>query len=92
MDVTQVSRMRFRPGSMSLCSSPVRSWPRVLIWVCGPPRPIFVIGADRSGVSALTWALGQHHAFRASVSHGAYTTIGGDFTSVAVGYNYAWAR
>jgi glycosyltransferase involved in cell wall biosynthesis len=26
----------------------------------GPPRPIFVIGADRSGVSALAWALGQH--------------------------------
>ena len=26
----------------------------------GPPRPIFVVGADRSGVSALTWALGQH--------------------------------
>lgn len=36
-------------------------------------------------------ALDQHHAFRASVSRGAYTTIGGDFTSVAVGYNYAWA-
>ena len=26
----------------------------------GPPRPIFVIGADRSGASALAWALGQH--------------------------------
>jgi len=39
-----------------------------------------------------SWALDQHHAFRASVSRGAYTTIGGDFTSVAVGYNYAWAR
>jgi hypothetical protein len=39
-----------------------------------------------------SWALDQHHAFRASVSHGAYTTIGGDFTSVAVGYNYAWTR
>jgi hypothetical protein len=39
-----------------------------------------------------SWALDQHHAFRASVSHGAYTTIGGDFTSVAVGYNYAWPR
>ena len=40
----------------------------------------------------LSWALDQHHAFRASVSRGAYTTIGGDFTSIAVGYNYAWAR
>ena len=39
-----------------------------------------------------SWALDQHHAFRASVSRGAYTTIGGDFTSAAVGYNYAWAR
>ena len=26
----------------------------------GPPRPVFVIGADRSGASALAWALGQH--------------------------------
>ena len=39
-----------------------------------------------------SWALDQHQALRASVSRGAYTTIGGDFTSVAVGYNYAWAR
>lgn len=39
-----------------------------------------------------SWALDQHHALRASVSRGAYTTIGGDFTSVAVGYNYAWTR
>jgi len=39
-----------------------------------------------------SWAFDQHHAIRASVSRGAYTTIGGDFTSVAVGYNYAWAR
>ena len=30
----------------------------------GPPRPVFVIGADRSGVSALAWALGQHPALR----------------------------
>ena len=32
------------------------------------------------------------HAIRASVSRGAYTTIGADFTSIAVGYNYAWVR
>jgi hypothetical protein len=37
-------------------------------------------------------ALDRHHAIRASVSRGAYTNIGADFTSVAVGYNYAWAR
>jgi hypothetical protein len=39
-----------------------------------------------------SWALDQHHALRASVSRGAYTTIGGDFTTIAVGYNYAWTR
>jgi hypothetical protein len=37
-------------------------------------------------------ALNRHHAIRASVSRGAYTTIGADFTSIAVGYNYAWTR
>ena len=34
----------------------------------------------------------RHQAIRMSVSRGAYTTIGADFTSIAVGYNYAWAR
>jgi hypothetical protein len=37
-------------------------------------------------------ALNRKNAIRASVSRGAYTTIGGDFTSLAVGYNYAWVR
>ena len=37
-------------------------------------------------------ALNRNHAIRASVSRGAYTTIGADFTSIAVGYNYAWVR
>ena len=37
-------------------------------------------------------ALSRGHAIRMSVSRGAYTTIGADFTSIAVGYNYAWAR
>ena len=37
-------------------------------------------------------ALGRGQAIRMSVSRGAYTTIGADFTSIAVGYNYAWAR
>ena len=35
-------------------------------------------------------AVGRHQAIRASVSRGAYTTIGAAFTSIAVGYNYAW--
>ena len=37
-------------------------------------------------------ALGRRQAIRISVSRGAYTTIGADFTSIAVGYNYAWVR
>ena len=37
-------------------------------------------------------AIGRRQAIRMSVSRGAYTTIGADFTSVAVGYNYAWTR
>lgn len=37
-------------------------------------------------------AIGRGQAIRMSVSRGAYTTIGADFTSIAVGYNYAWAR
>lgn len=37
-------------------------------------------------------ALRPGHAIRASISRGAYTTIGADFTAIAVGYNYAWSR
>ena len=37
-------------------------------------------------------ALDRRQAIRASVSRGAYTTVGADFTSIAVGYNYAWIR
>ncbi|MBS1868260.1 MAG: glycosyltransferase [Actinobacteria bacterium] len=33
----------------------------------GAPRPIFVIGAPRSGASALAWALGQHPAIPAAI-------------------------
>jgi hypothetical protein len=36
--------------------------------------------------------LTRRQAIRMSVSQGAYTTIGNEFTSIAVGYNYAWAR
>ena len=42
--------------------------------------------------STFSKSLARGHAFRLSVSHGAYTTIGAAFTSVAVGYNYAWFR
>jgi hypothetical protein len=37
-------------------------------------------------------AIDRHQAIRAPVSKGAYTTIGADFWSIAVGYNYAWTR
>ena len=37
-------------------------------------------------------AVSRGQAIRISVSRGAYTTIGADFTSVAAGYNYAWTR
>jgi hypothetical protein len=37
-------------------------------------------------------AVGRSQAIRMSVSRGAYTTIGAAFTSIGVGYNYAWAR
>ncbi len=37
-------------------------------------------------------AIARGQAIRISVSRGAYTTIGADFTSIAAGYNYAWAR
>lgn len=37
-------------------------------------------------------ALKRRHAIRLAVSRGAFTTIGADFTSIAIGYNYAWAR
>ena len=42
--------------------------------------------------ATLSRALGRGHAIRVSVSQGAYTTIGNDFTSIAVGYNYAWVH
>ena len=37
-------------------------------------------------------ALDRRQAIRMSVNRGAYTTIGADFISIAVGYNYAWVR
>ena len=36
--------------------------------------------------------LGRSQAIRMSVSRGAYTTIGADFTSIGASYSYAWAR
>lgn len=42
--------------------------------------------------STFSWAIDQHHSVRASVSRGAYTSIGANFTSVAVGYNFAWIQ
>jgi hypothetical protein len=41
--------------------------------------------------TTFSWALDRHHSVRASLSQGAVTSIGADFTSIAVGYNYVWA-
>jgi hypothetical protein len=46
---------------------------------------------SRVGVT-FSSAINRRQSIRASVSQGAYTTIGGDFTAIAVGYNYAWVR
>ena len=37
-------------------------------------------------------AFKRGHAIRVAVSRGAITTIGADFTSIAIGYNYAWVQ
>ncbi len=37
-------------------------------------------------------ALTRRQAIRVSVSRGAYTTVGADFTAIGVSYNFAWAR
>jgi Putative MetA-pathway of phenol degradation len=37
-------------------------------------------------------ALNRRHSIRLAVSQGAVTSIGANFTSIAVGYNYAWVR
>lgn len=42
--------------------------------------------------STFSWALNSHHSMRAAVSRGARTTIGADFTSLSLGYNYTWGR
>jgi len=42
--------------------------------------------------STFSWAIDRHHSVRAAASVGAQTTIGADFTSIALGYNYAWGR
>jgi Putative MetA-pathway of phenol degradation len=46
---------------------------------------------SRVGVT-FSRSLRRGHALRLAVSRGAYTTIGADFSSVAVGYNFAWPR
>ena len=42
--------------------------------------------------STFSWGLDAHNSLRFSVSQGAYTTVGADFTSIAAGYNYAWSQ
>jgi hypothetical protein len=42
--------------------------------------------------STFSWGFNPHHSLRASISAGAYSAIGANFTTVAVGYNYSWRR
>ena len=42
--------------------------------------------------ATFTTGLTPRQSVRVSVSQGAYTTIGADFTSIAMSYNYAWIR
>jgi len=57
----------------------------------GGTESIYIQRNSRIGAT-FSKALTRRHSIRASFSRGAYTTIGGDFTSVAFGYNYAWVR
>jgi hypothetical protein len=58
--------------------------------VNGIPNPDF---QQNSRVGAtLSVTLDRRQALRFAVSHGAFTNIGGDFTSLIVGYNVAWIR
>ena len=47
---------------------------------------------SRIGAHVFVGVRSRSQAIRMSVSRGAYTTIGADFTSIAAGYNYAWVR
>jgi len=42
--------------------------------------------------ATFSMAVTRQSAIRMSVSRGAYTTIGANFTSIAAGYSYAWTR
>jgi hypothetical protein len=44
---------------------------------------------SRIGITS-AWSINSRHSIRLSLSRGAYTNIGADFTSVGVGYNFAW--
>jgi hypothetical protein len=37
-----------------------------------------------------SFPIAQRHSLKAAFSRGAYTTIGADFTSVSVAYQYTW--
>jgi len=40
----------------------------------------------------VAWQIARQHGLRFAGSRGAFTRIGGDFTSVGLSYNYTWAR
>src|SRR4029450_1155264 len=65
-----VTPLRAAPrGELRRAGGPRRGW-RAGAAARAPPRPVFVIGADRSGASALGCALGQHPALAPSFAGG----------------------
>ena len=40
----------------------------------------------------VSWQVWKSHSLRFAASRGAFTRIGGDFTSVGVAYGYSWAK
>jgi hypothetical protein len=58
----------------------------------GDPRVSQAFGRWVAEIGAtFSKVLKPRHSIRASVSRGAYTTIGADFAAVGLAYNYAWA-
>ena len=89
-----------RPSVMSVRLGPIVATLSLVLASGGPSLAQTTIGGNqnfdlqrnsRIGATFST-AVGRSQAIRASVSTGARTTIGAAFTSIALGYNYAWAQ
>ncbi len=40
----------------------------------------------------VAWTVAPHHGLRIAASRGAFTRIGGDFSSIGLSYNYTWMK